>query len=344
LLEPVRMAGLRLTAVDVSSFASATAYLDRVSKDGAQTAFVEIGEATVILSLLCAGRLRTSRAFGLAQLLSRHAEGPDTAATLSSAIAEELERMAYSAAMEPGDKSFTHLVLTGPGASNPELYNGLEKRLELEPLLYAPLGDRAELSAEEAADMSRATSLALRGMTRSIGGLNFLPEEMRTIRKDYGPHLAAGLVALVALQLVLLYGHGLYVRHLRVQALQAQTSARMPEADEINAMKAELAALETRAEALGSLEQNHVPHILVLTELTRHLPKEAWLEYLHIEGPKLTLKVRSDPGIQIASKLAQSPYILDPKLTNQQKDSLNIEATVGLPGSGEAAEGEEGVD
>jgi Tfp pilus assembly PilM family ATPase/Tfp pilus assembly protein PilN len=341
LLEPVRLAGLRLTAIDVSTFASATAYLDRAGKSDGPTAFVEIGEATILLSVLSGGQIRTSRAHSIARMLPQAEEAPDAAATLAEAIARELQAMAHSPAMEPGEKSFTHLVVTGPGSSNPDLVGHLEKLLELEALLYAPLGQRKDLSAEEAADMSRATSLALRGLSPSMQGLNFLPEEQRVVRKDYGPHLAAALVVLLLLQLGILYGHGIYVRRLQLQALEARVAELLPAADKINEIKNEIDTLSSRADDIKNLELSTVPRIVLLSEVVRTLPKETWVEYLRVQGNALTLKVRGDPGLQIASRLAQSYYILDPKLTNQTNDTLSIDATLQIP-SKSAAAGHEG--
>ena len=344
LLEPVHAAGLKISAVDVSSFASAVAYLDRAGKDGTQTAFVEIGEATVILSLLCGGRLRSSRAFPLARILGAAGEGPDAADSLASAIVDELDTLAHSAAMEPGEKTFSHLVVTGPGASNPELVSGLERRLELEALLYAPLGQRTELSAEEAADMSRATSLALRGLSASMGGLNFLPEETRTVRKDYGPHLAAGLVALVVLQLGVLYAHGLYVKGLRVTALEAQKAQVMPQVDSIAELETEIAGLQAQVDELKSVDEPIVPRMLMLAELTKHLPQEAYLEYLNLKGEAMRIRVHSDGGLQIGPRLGQSPYVIDPKQTDQRNETITIDATIGFPtkDAGGAPESDEG--
>jgi Tfp pilus assembly PilM family ATPase len=338
LLEPVRFAGLRLAAVDVSTFASATAYLDRTGKSEGAVAFVEIGEATVIISLLSAGQMRTSRAHSLAEMLQRGGSEQDPATTLAEGIAREIEAMAYSPAMEPGEKDLAQLVVTGPGSSNPELVAGLEKLLGLEALLYAPLGQRKDLSAEEAADMSRATSLALRGLSRSIQGLNFLADDQRIVRKNYGPHLAAALALIVILQLGILYGHSLYVKKLRADALEARVAELLPHADKINDMKAEIDALQARVDELKVLERSTVPRIVLLSELTRLLPKEAWIEYMHVQNAAMTLKVKSDPGLQIAGRLSQSPYIVDPKLTNQLSDSLTIDSTLQTPdkGAGEA--------
>jgi Tfp pilus assembly PilM family ATPase len=347
LLEPVRLAGLRVAGVDVSTFASATTYLDRTGKTDGPTAFVEIGEATVILSLLSGGQMRTSRAHSVAHMLQRAEAGQEPAAALAASMARELEAMAYSPAMEPGEKSLTQLVVTGAGSSNPELVGALEKLLGLEALLYAPLGRRKELSAEEAAEMSRATSLALRGLSRSMHGLNFLPEEQRIVRKDYGPHLAAALAVLLLVQLGILYGHSLYARKLKLDALEAHVAELLPHSDKVNELKAEVEALEARVEELKSIEQAAVPRIVLLSELTRTLPREAWIEYLHIRNNSMTLKVRSDPGLQVANRLSESYYFVDPKLTDQRGDSLNIEATLqdasqaGRADAGDPAEGED---
>jgi Tfp pilus assembly PilM family ATPase len=339
LLEPVRIAGLRASVVDVSTFSSATTYLDRTQNRDATVAFVEIGEATLILSLLSGGRMRYSRAYALARMMQQHADNADPAASLAAQIAHELETLVHSAAMEPGEKHIDQLVVSGPGASSPQLVDSLETRLGLEAQLWAPLGKRAnqssgkspDLSSEEAADMCRATSLALRGLSRSARGMNMLPEEQRIVRKDYGPHLAASLAALILLQAVMLYAHGLWVKTLESAALQQQVAELMPHADAVSQLRSELEALQTRSEELKKIEQTLPPRIALLAELTQHIPKEAWIFYMQIQKDELRLQVRSDPGLQIATRIGQSPYFRDAKLTQSTSEQLNIQATIQNP-------------
>ncbi len=342
LLEPIRLAELQPAVVDSSTFAAATAYLQAEKRNEEQTAFVEIGEATAVISLLGPTNLKYTRTFSIAQLMEIGAtRDRSSAEALAEGISHEIWVLTQSSIAEPGMRDIDELVVTGPGTASAELVERLEERMGLTALLFAPMSEQAEIRPEEAADMARSTCLALRGLARQGKGLNLLPPKLRAVRRDYGPYLAAGLALLILLQMGLLYSHHFYSQQLRRDALEATIEQLKPQVEKVVELEEKVEELEKRVDEMKEIDKGSSPRIALLKDLTQRIPTDAWLQSLQLRGKKLTLRLQGDPGLNLPVILEQSPFLADLKLRSSTEQQVNLEATVVAPGSAEELSPEE---
>jgi Tfp pilus assembly PilM family ATPase/Tfp pilus assembly protein PilN len=291
-------AGIKPTALGVSTFASLNALLYNGNRDGETlTALVDLRNGEAELGVAKAGVFRYARYLPINQV-----------APLDALLSDLTGLLAHLEAN--GGAQTGRITLSGSGAGRGDLLHHMAERTGLAVEFFQPF-QRIKAQGVEpqvAHSLGAAVGLALNDLVPLPLGIDLLPKELAPPRSDPGLAMTFRLVALiVALGLAYLVNGA--VRERRALAeLTVKLNQMQAEAAKVEQLKGEVASLSGKIATLDKIDREEVRKLDVLRELVQILPKAVTLTLFSVEGREVRI-VGSITGSasDLISILEQSP-------------------------------------
>ncbi|MEO5623331.1 MAG: PilN domain-containing protein [Dokdonella sp.] len=181
---------------------------------------------------------------------------------------------------------------------------------------------RAQLDQELAALPAGAADLDGVDSWRSAPGAgrhhtNLLPPERRARRRNLRVPLSLGLGALAVILFVFNMDESLSNRASAVESMRAEVEKANTEAKQVAALKKTLADSIAGANFLTERKRKGPLTVALIEDLTKRLPKDAYLERLQIENKQVQLQGQAQEAAKLIGLLAASPCLGDPGFQGQ---------------------------
>lgn len=166
-----------------------------------------------------------------------------------------------------------------------------------------------ELGVSE--DLIPAFGLALKGLYQTPIQINFIPPELRKKRGKTGIY-----ALIILLCLMLLFGAGWgasrVIHHQIAESRINQEMKRLvAEVNQADHLRAEVEALEKKADYLNKLQNGRPTALDMMAELSRIIPDKAWVQQLIISEKGLQLEGYADAASELIPILDASPMFKD---------------------------------
>lgn len=146
---------------------------------------------------------------------------------------------------------------------------------------------------------------------------NLLPPERRARRRNLRVPLGIGLAALALILLVLNMDESLSNRAAAVESMRAEVEKANSEAKQVAALKKTLADSIAGANFLTERKRKGPLTVALIEDLTKRLPKDAYLERLQIENKQVQLQGQAQEAAKLIGLLASSPCLGNPGFQGQ---------------------------
>jgi Tfp pilus assembly protein PilN len=166
-----------------------------------------------------------------------------------------------------------------------------------------------ELGVSE--DLIPAFGLALKGLYHTPIQMNFIPPELRKKRGKTGIY-----TLFILLCLMILFGAGWgasrVIHHRLIENRINQEMKRVvAEVNQADHLRAEVEALEKKADYLNKLQNGRPTALDMMAELSRIIPDKAWVQQLMISEKGLQLEGYADAASELIPILDASPMFKD---------------------------------
>jgi Tfp pilus assembly PilM family ATPase len=304
----LRGAGLKPTAVGVSTFASFNALFYNQRAAGERTtALVDLRNGEAEIGVARAGVLRHCRYLTVAPSAPLDLLLPE----LSGLLAQPLS--------DSGSPGRGRISLAGAGCGRSDLLHHLAERsgLEVEPLQPFRRIRARGVDPQIAQSLGAAVGLALNGLVPLPLRIDLLPKELAPPRRDPGLTLTFRLLALIAI-LGLAYGIGGAIRERRALAdLTGRVEQLRAEAAKVEQLKGDVGRLEGQIVALQKIDQGDVRKLDLLREIVQLLPKGVVLTLFSVEGREARIGgTITGSASDLISILEQSPMLENVQFTS----------------------------
>lgn len=225
-----------------------------------------------------------------------------SAEELEGSLLMELKKAHEAVGAPDGD---IKTVCVSEGAARRAL-EALKERGALAELMEGPeTGKIMEL------EMLPAYGAALRGLKKLPLDVNLLPAElMKKASKSplYFMYLMAFLVVIAASA----WGVGHVIKQrAELNKLNLQAKVLASEAEAVQKVKQEIAALESRIKFLEDFRAKRGAVILLLKELTERIPKSAWISNMNLSEKGVEIEGYADSASELIPLLDKSPMFKD---------------------------------
>jgi len=144
---------------------------------------------------------------------------------------------------------------------------------------------------------------------------NLLPPDIRSYRSPLAYLPTYALSALVIFLAVLVGARGTVQDWLYYRYLEREIQALRPQLEQVETAQSRSQQLAGRLQLLeGAKSSAHVP-LEILSELTRLLPEDVWLQQLQYDGSALALSGYARSASELLQTLAASAYFESPQFT-----------------------------
>lgn len=144
------------------------------------------------------------------------------------------------------------------------------------------------LSPCPSTEMATAFGLAMRG--ENATSANILPAQYIVKKIHHGRRIAIFLLAVTLLSASAWFGARLHNQWQAIQQLDRQIEGLKTKMEQQENKNAEIALLEERIRYLNQFDASRYQTLAVLLEITKKVPKNAWLQRLEIRGDQITLQ------------------------------------------------------
>ena len=156
-----------------------------------------------------------------------------------------------------------------------------------------------------------AYGLALKGAKPLPVQFNFLPTTARKKPNRFGQYLMFFLSVLTVLTFIAWGGSCIVKQQVHSKRLDERIATLKKEVAEISAIEKEVELLQGKISQMTQLQQNYVPVLTVLGELTERIPTTAWVEELTVSGAFVQITGQADAATDLLSVLEASPTFQD---------------------------------
>lgn len=306
-LELLAGAGIKPTALGVSTFASLNALLYNQGKGGKPvTALIDLRNGEAEIGVTKGGTLRYCRYLKL---------GP--AAPLD-VLLPELSGLLAHLDVDGGHQA-VRIALSGSGGGRGDLLHHLADRTGFEVEFLHPFQkiSGTGVDPQTAQSLGAAVGLALNGLVELPLRIDLLPKEMAPSRRDPAVATTFRLLALIV-ALGVAYGMSEGIRERRALAdLTAKVNQVQAEAAKVEQLKEEVGRLSGQNVALEKIDQQEVRKLDVLREVIQILPKGVTLTALSVEGREARIGGSiTGSASDLISILEQSPLFENAQFTS----------------------------
>ncbi len=303
----VEAAGIRPTALGVSTFASLNALFYNQARSGEPlTALIDLRDGEAEIGVARGGVLRYCRYLML---------GP--AAPLDVLLPELFGLLAHSQA--DGVQVRGRISLAGAGGGKGDLLHHLAERSGAEVEFLQPFKRIKALGVdpEAARSLGAAVGLALTGLVALPLQIDLLPKEMVPPRRDPSLTMTLRLLALIAL-LGLALGVSQAIQERRALAdLTAKVDMVKAEAAKVEQLRGEVVRLGSQVAALQKIDRGETRKLDLLRELLQVLPKSVTLTLFSVEEREVRIGGSiTGSASDLISILEQSPLFENVQFTS----------------------------
>ena len=145
--------------------------------------------------------------------------------------------------------------------------------------------------------------------------INLLPAEKRSYQSPLAYLPAYALSAVVVLLAVALGARGTVQDWLYSRYLEREIQALGPQLEQSEPTRARSQSVAERLERLAGMKSAAGLPLEILSELTRLLPEDLWLQQMQVEGNTLALAGYARSASGLLQTLVASPYFESPQFT-----------------------------
>ncbi|MCL4474980.1 MAG: PilN domain-containing protein [Nitrospirae bacterium] len=289
-LEALREKGFNVSRVTVNL--SAVGALCRYANKCADSVFIKISEKEYEGAVFLGGFITGAFAGSF---------GSDDDREKLDTVMAEMEPLLDSARKEGKSPQ----VIVSVKDKNSALGEMMKLRMTLPFKILEETGIPLGLSKKEIS--YEAVGGVIESLWPPAGGLNLLGKGRQTKEKPplaLTVILAIGVVAVWALSLVA----PVKIEGTRLREMDRQIAMRKDEIKKIEALKKDVAALESDIAAINNFKGNRPMALNILKELTSVLPKTAWLTRTRITETTVDIEGYAGSATELIPKLEASPY------------------------------------
>ncbi len=239
--------------------------------------------------------------------LDRSAADADSPAAFAQGVQGALEFARAELQIPPEQRA--PLIVCGNGEAAATWLAGAELPFQVVPAeqLAGPTAEGKGLDPEQG-----WTALAA-AHGGDVVPLNLLPAEKRTYEPP-GTHLATYILAALVAALALALGaRGPAQDWLYSQRLEREMQALRPQLQELQATQTSAEQAQQRLRVLSGARQSARVPLEILNELTRILPRDAWLQQFTYDGATVSVSGTAPAASGLLQTLAESPYFENPQ-------------------------------
>jgi len=242
------------------------------------------------------------------------------------------DSFALSGLSAEGTENLDQVLLVKNSYVRNELLSKMMTRMRTFPLVISAterLRQKSDAPASDIdQDLSNAVGLALRNFREAAFKFNFLPQDLRQVRKRYGFWTSVVLGLLIVVSFFAWRGVAYYHDYKLVGLIQQKIEELQPELDQLNLLRDEMAASRELISSFSELEQKMSIELEILTDLTERIPDKYWLNYLLLDKNQLTLHGMGESPEMLVQNIDASPYLEAVKLERVVDDRFTIEAQI----------------
>lgn len=300
-------AGIKPTALGVSTFASLNAHLYNQGRGGKPvTALIDLRNGEAEIGVAKGGTLRYCRYLRL---------GP--AAPLDVLIPELSDLLAHLKGHDGQHEG--RIALSGSGGGRGDLLHHLAERTGLEVEFIRPFQRirGKDVDPQAAQSLGAAVGLALNGLVDLPLQIDLLPKEMAPPRRDAGLATTLRLLALIV-ALGLAYGVSEMIRERRALAeVSTKVHQVQTEAAKVEQLKGDVTRLNGQIAVLERIQREDTKKLDLLRELVLILPKGVTLTLFSVEGREVRIGGSiTGPASDLISILEESPFFENAQFTS----------------------------
>lgn len=233
---------------------------------------------------------------------SRHAAATGDGKDIVAGAQRELELLEKSLTDE---EKLPRILFYGPRETRRLFkYQGKSDRFEI----HCP-----DFSAEQASlyELMPAYGAALKAIQKMPMSINLLPEGLRKKPGRAGYYVMLILSGLLVLSLLSWGGGTIMRKRLDLDRLNTKIKQLSAKVTHVEKIRSRCTAMEEQIAYLNSLDDNHVPALDILRDLSDIIPESAWVNRFSIAGKKVKIEGYADAASELIPLLEESSLFDD---------------------------------